>query len=107
MGNGCLFSIDDGQFVSQERGSVKVNTDGAFTAADYSGATGAVICRADGSFLAASARRLDSVASVLMTEAEALRDGILLIPQGTLDRVIAIPRSWCLSGDRAERTGPR
>ena len=48
-----------------------------------------MICRADGSFLAASARRLDSVASVLMTEAEALRDGIRLIPQGTLDRVIA------------------
>ena len=66
-----------------------------------------MICRADGSFLAASARRLDSVASVLMTEAEALRDGIRLIPQGTLDRVIAIPRSWSLSGDRAERTGPR
>jgi len=40
-------------------GYVKVNTDGAFTAADYSGATDAV----------------DSVASALMTEAEALIKG--------------------------------
>jgi len=58
-------------------------------APSFSGGTGAVIRRADGSFIAASARRLDFVASALLTEAEALRDGLRLIPQGTLERVTA------------------
>jgi hypothetical protein len=70
-------------------GHVKLNTDGAFAAGILcTDATGVVIRREDGSFLAASARRLVQVASALATEAEALRDGVQLVPQG-IDRVIA------------------
>ncbi|RLN12088.1 hypothetical protein C2845_PM09G16130 [Panicum miliaceum] len=92
-------------------GHVKVNTDGAYIAADSSGATVVVIRRADGSFLAASAQGLDSVASTLLTEAEALRDGIWLIPEGTLEWVIVETDSkelvslWRSRGmDRSELT---
>lgn len=92
-------------------GHIKVNTDRAYTASDFSGGTGAVIRRADGSFIAASARRLDSVASALLTEVEALRDGLRLIPQGTLERVTAETDSqelvslWRSRGeDRSELT---
>ncbi|KAF8721883.1 hypothetical protein HU200_022827 [Digitaria exilis] len=68
--------------------SSQLYTDGAFVAEDFTGATGAVVRRADGSFVAASSRRINSASSVLMTEAEALRNGIWLIPQGTLDKVV-------------------
>jgi ribonuclease HI len=70
-------------------GHIKINTDGAFWAADCSGATGAVLRNTDGHFMKASARRLTSVASALIAEAEALRDGVRLIPLGTREGVIA------------------
>lgn len=43
----------------------------------------------DGSFLAASARRNVSVGSALMAEAEALREGEKLVPQGLMHHVVA------------------
>ena len=56
-------------------------------------------------------RLLDSAASALLTEAEALRDGLRLIPQGTLERVTAETDSqelvslWRSRGeDRSELT---
>jgi outer membrane protein assembly factor BamB len=61
-------------------GFLKVNTDGAYSASNAVGATGVVIRSDDGSFIQASARRLDPVASALIAEAEAFRDGIRLIP---------------------------
>jgi ribonuclease HI len=48
---------------------LKVNTDGAYFAETKIGATGVIIRRKDGSFLTAMARRLPSVASVLVAEA--------------------------------------
>jgi ribonuclease HI len=68
--------------------SVKVNTDGAYEPGAGTGATGAIIRRADGSFMTASARRLASLDSALMAEAEALRDGVRLLPQDLDMRVI-------------------
>jgi len=56
-------------------------------------------------------RLLDSAASALLTEAEALRDGLRLIPQGTPERVIVETDSqevvslWRTRGeDRSELT---
>ena len=56
-------------------------------------------------------RLLDSAASALLTEDEALRDGLRLIPQGTLERVIVETDSqevvslWRTRGeDRSELT---
>jgi hypothetical protein len=69
-------------------GFLKVNTDGAFSAETKTGATGAIIRWEDGSFLTAMARRLPSVASALMAEAEACRDGLRLLPQMPQQRVI-------------------
>ncbi|KAF8740105.1 hypothetical protein HU200_013821 [Digitaria exilis] len=60
-------------------GQLKVNTDAAFSKDELSGATGAVVRRDDGSFVKAAARRLPSVASALIAEAEACRDGIRLV----------------------------
>ena len=71
-------------------GHINVNTDGAYTATDSSGATGVVIRRTDGSFIAALPRRLDSIGCFCFAyrKAEALWDGVRLIPQGTLERVL-------------------
>jgi ribonuclease HI len=69
-------------------GFIKVNTDGAFSVSLSSGATGVVIRREDGSFVQASARRLSSVASALVAEAEAFRDGARSVPSGTREGVI-------------------
>jgi ribonuclease HI len=56
-----------------------INTDGAFKVESLSGATGAMIRDEHGSFLKASARQIPLAGSTLMVEAEALRDGILLL----------------------------
>lgn len=69
-------------------GHIKVNTDGAFIASSSTGATGAVIRREDGSFVQASAPSLIPVASALIAEAEALRDGVMLVPHGIREGVI-------------------
>ncbi|TVT96895.1 hypothetical protein EJB05_57860, partial [Eragrostis curvula] len=69
-------------------GVLKINTDGAFSVDDGSGATGAVIRKSDGSFVAAKARASTWVASALMAETEACRDGVRLLPAGTQDRVV-------------------
>jgi hypothetical protein len=44
------------------------------------GAKGAIIRREDDSFLTSVAQQLPSVASVLVAEAEASRDGLWLLP---------------------------
>jgi hypothetical protein len=67
---------------------IKVTTDGVFCAIDCTGATRAVVRYADGSFIKASTRRLPTVASVLAAEAEAFKDGVRLIPQGTREGII-------------------
>lgn len=46
-----------------------------------------VICNADGGFIAASAKKLSHIASILTVEAEALRDSVRLLSLG-IDRVI-------------------
>ncbi|CAL4932085.1 unnamed protein product [Urochloa decumbens] len=79
-------------------GSLKLNIDGAFDAESFSGATGAVIRNSTGSFVAAAGRRLNSVASVLMAEAEALRDGVKLIPHGVRENVLVETDSSELAG---------
>jgi ribonuclease HI len=68
-------------------GHLKINTDGGFCASYCTGATGAVIRDANGSFIKASARRLTSVASALIAEAEAMRDGVRLA-QGAQEGII-------------------
>jgi hypothetical protein len=69
-------------------GFLKVNKDGAFSAETKTDATGAIIRREDGSFLTAMARRLPSVTSVLMAEAEACRHRLRLLPRMPQQRVI-------------------
>jgi hypothetical protein len=69
-------------------GFVKINTDGAFLSGTLSGATGSVIRREDGSSVTAMARQLPSVASALVAEAEARRDGIRLLQPSPQQRVI-------------------
>lgn len=61
---------------------------GAYSQEPSTGATGAVQCDSSGNFLAALARWLDSLGSALLAEAEALRDGVRLIPGGTRERII-------------------
>lgn len=63
-------------------GWMKINTDGAFDAREMTGATGAVVRGPDGVFLVAGSRWLPSVASALMAEAEACRDGVRLVAPG-------------------------
>jgi ribonuclease HI len=67
----------------------KLNTDGAFLQESCTGATGAVLRGSDGRFRAASARWMNSVGSALLAEAEALRDGVRLIPEGTQAKIVA------------------
>ena len=47
-----------------------------------------MISRSNGSFLAVSARVLTSVGSALLSEAEALREGIRLMQEGTRDHIV-------------------
>lgn len=63
-----------------DQGALKINNDGAFDSDSCTGATGAVLRCSNGSCLASSARWLGSVGSALLAEAEALRDGLRLIP---------------------------
>jgi hypothetical protein len=58
------------------RGFLKVNTDGAYSASDATGASGVVIRSDDSSFIRASVRRLNLVTSALIAEVEAFRDGV-------------------------------
>jgi len=69
-------------------GSLKINTDGAFLQDLYTGATGAVMRDCSGLFRVESARWLDSMGSMLLAEAEDLREGVRLIPEGTRENVI-------------------
>jgi hypothetical protein len=62
-------------------GYVKINTDGGFEAESMSGATDAVIRDENGVFIKAMVRRLPSVASALVVEAGAWRDGLRLLCQ--------------------------
>jgi hypothetical protein len=69
-------------------GYVKINTDGGFDAASMSGATGAVIRDGNGVFIKAMARKLPSIASALVAEAEAWRDRLRLLGQSDYQQVI-------------------
>jgi len=67
---------------------LKINSDGAFLQDRGTGAAGAVVRDSSGNFWAASARWLGPVGSTLIAEAEAIRDGLRLIPQGTMEHII-------------------
>jgi ribonuclease HI len=67
---------------------VKINTDGGFDAASMSGATGAVIRDGNGVFIKAMARKLPSIASTLVAEAEAWRDRLRILGQSDYQQVI-------------------
>jgi hypothetical protein len=69
-------------------GYVKINTDGGFEAESMSGATGAVIRDENGIFIKAMVRRLPSVASALVVEAKAWRDGLRLICQSVYQQMV-------------------
>jgi ribonuclease HI len=73
---------------SPEVGTLKINIDGSFLQNSHTGATGALMRDSNGVLRAASARCLDSVGSALQAEAEALRDGVRLIPEGSTEHVI-------------------
>ena len=69
-------------------GCLKVNTDVAFLESTRTGSTGAVLRDDRGGVLAAATHAYSNVANVLMAEAMAVRDGVLLaIEQGEM-RVI-------------------
>jgi ribonuclease HI len=70
------------------RNTLKVNVDGAFIEVQGSGAVGAVVRDAEGSFLLVTSRRLQAVQSALTAEAEALRDGVRLIHSVTTGPVV-------------------
>ncbi|CAD6230198.1 unnamed protein product [Miscanthus lutarioriparius] len=70
-----------------EEGTLKINVDGAFSQESGTGATGAVLRGNSGNFLATSARWLESLGSALLAEAEALWDGVQLIPEGIGERI--------------------
>ena len=53
------------------------------------GAVGAVVGCSSGQLRVASARRLSSVRSALLAEAEALNEWVRLIPAGTQDHIVA------------------
>ena len=53
------------------------------------GAVGAVVRCSSGQLRVASARRLSSVRSALLAEAEALNEWVRLIPAGTQDHIVA------------------
>ena len=69
-------------------GSLKINVDGAYLRESNTGATGVVLRDNNGIFMAASARWMDSLGSALLAEAEAFRDGVRLIPQGTMEHIL-------------------
>ena len=71
------------------QGALKINSDGAFSLDHSTGATGAIVRDSSGSFRAASARWLGHVGSALIAEAEAIRNGLRLIPAGTREHVVA------------------
>ena len=67
---------------------MKINVDGAYNQDSNTGATGVVIRSSAGTLIAASARWMASLGSALLAEAEALRDGIRLLPQGMREQII-------------------
>jgi hypothetical protein len=71
------------------QGVLKINSDGAYLQDRSTGAAGAVVRDSSGIMRAASARWLGPVGSALIAEAEALRDGLRLIPEGTMEHVVA------------------
>lgn len=66
------------QWSSPPEGVLKINCDGGFQAEHMSRSIGVVMRNSEGSFIGASGRRLPSISSVLVAEAEACRDGLRL-----------------------------
>ena len=67
-----------GSWARPSNGWMKVNTDASFLAATGAGSTGAVLREERGVVLAAIARFYSNIADVLMAEALAARDGVIL-----------------------------
>jgi ribonuclease HI len=78
----------EGKWKKPPSGYVKINTDGGFEAESMSGATGVVIRDGNGVFIKAMARKLPSIASALVAEAEAWRDGLRLLGQSSYQQVV-------------------
>jgi hypothetical protein len=68
---------------------LKINIDGAFVQDSCEGAVGAMVHSSSGLLRVASVRQLSLVGSALLAEAEALREGVRLIPVGTQDHIVA------------------
>jgi hypothetical protein len=79
----------DERWQKPDDGFLKVNIDGAFVQDSCEGVVGAVVRGSSGQLRVASARRLSSVGSALLAEAEALRGEVCLIPAGTQDNIVA------------------
>ena len=62
---------------------------GAYLRESNTGAMGAVLRDNNGIFMAASAHRMDSLGSALLAEVEAFRDGVRLIPRGTMEHYLS------------------
>ena len=88
------------QWKPPEEGTLKINMDGAFLHESCTGATGVVLRGSDDRFRAALARWMNSVGSTLLVEAQALRDGIWLIPEGTRDHIVVETNSLELASLR-------
>jgi ribonuclease HI len=71
------------------QGTLKINSDGAFSLDRGTGAIGAVVRDSSGSFREASARWLGHVGSALIAEAEAIQDDLHLITVGTGEHIVA------------------
>ena len=72
-----------------EVGSLKINVDGAYLRESNTGAMGAMLRDSNVIFMAASAHWMDSLGSALLAEVEAFRDGVRLIPRGTMEHYLS------------------
>jgi hypothetical protein len=88
-------------------GYVKINTYGGFEAASMSGATSTVIRDDNGIFIKAMARKLPTVASALVAEAEAWRHGLWLLGEPIHQQVIMESDSMKLIALWRSRDKPR
>jgi ribonuclease HI len=79
----------DGKWQKPEPRVLKLNTDASFYADSSAGSAGAIIRDYEGSFVAASCRPLSYVASAMMAEAIAMKEGLELAQNLGCNRLIA------------------
>lgn len=77
------------KWMKPAEGTLKLNTDGAFLHNEGIGATGVVVRDSDGRLRAATAWWHGLMGSALQAEAEAIRDGVSLIPTESMEHIIA------------------